>query len=75
MLDDPNSKLDFSPDRVEVSKSGDLAFTKGAYTTTETNPKTKKPFNDKGAYVTVYVKQADGGWKVLADISTSEIPR
>src|SRR5712664_3883228 len=60
MLDDPNLKINFSADRVEISASGDLASTKGSYTLTLTNPKTKKPVDDKGSYVTVYKKQADG---------------
>jgi uncharacterized protein (TIGR02246 family) len=70
---DPNFKLNFSADRVEISAGGDLATTKGSYTMTVTNPKTKKPLDDKGSYVTVYKKQADGGWKVVEDINTSEL--
>lgn len=73
MLADPNSKLVFSSDRVEISASGDLATTKGAYTMTMTNPKTKKPMEDKGSYLTVYRKQADGGWKAIEDMTVSEI--
>jgi len=73
MLDDPNLKINFSADRVEIGASGDLATTKGSYTQTTTNPKTKKPVEDKGSYVTVYKKQADGGWKAVEDITASEI--
>ena len=73
LLDDPNSKLNFSSDRVEISASGDLATTKGSYTLTVTNPKTKKPIEDKGSYVTVFKKQADGGWKAIEDINSSEV--
>ena len=39
-----------------------------------TNPKTKKPVTDKGKYVTVYKKQADGSWKAVADILNSDMP-
>ena len=39
---DPNASLDFHPDKVEVSKSGDLAYSQGMYTFTSTDPKTKK---------------------------------
>ena len=69
----PTSKLTFSADRVEISTSGDMATTKGSYTLTVTNPKTKKPIEDKGSYITVYKKQADGGWKVIEDMTASEI--
>ena len=73
MLDDPNFKINFSADRVEISAGGDLASTKGSYTLTLTDSKTKKPVDDKGSYVTVYKKQADGGWKAVEDITASEI--
>lgn len=73
MLDDPNIKLNFSSDRVEMSADGDLATTRGSYTMTVTNPKTKKPVDDKGSYMTVYKKQADGAWKVIEDMTTSEV--
>jgi uncharacterized protein (TIGR02246 family) len=73
MLDDPNLKLNFSSDRIEVSASGDLATTKGSYTSTMTNPKTKKTMEDKGSYLTVYKKQADGSWKAVEDMIASEV--
>jgi len=72
MFADPKGKLAFSTERVDISASGDLATTKGSYTMTMTNPKTKKPVEDKGSYITVYKKQADGNWKAIEDITTSE---
>jgi uncharacterized protein (TIGR02246 family) len=74
MLDDPNLKLDFSADRIEISQAGDMATVKGSYTGTMTNPKTKKPMEDKGSYLTVYKKQADGSWKAIEDTNVSEMP-
>jgi uncharacterized protein (TIGR02246 family) len=71
---DPNLKLEFSPQRVEVAKSGDVAFSQGTYTMVVTDPKTKKPVTDKGSYVTGYKKQADGSWKAISDINESEVP-
>ena len=41
---------------------------------TMTDPKAKKPVTDKGKYVTVYKKQADGSWKAVADIMNSDMP-
>jgi uncharacterized protein (TIGR02246 family) len=73
MLDDPNFKLNFSADRIEISQSGDMAFTRGSYTATMTNPKTKKPMDDKGSYLTIFKKQADGNWKAIEDTNTSEM--
>lgn len=34
---------------------------------------TKKPVDDKGRYVTVYKKQADGSGKAVEDLAGSEI--
>lgn len=73
-LADPNLKLEFGPQRVEVGKSGDVAFTQGSYQMTATDAKTKKPIADKGSYVTGYRKQADGSWKAVSDINVSEVP-
>jgi uncharacterized protein (TIGR02246 family) len=73
-FDDPNSSLAFQASRVEVAKSGDLGYAQGAYTETTTDPKTKKPVTDKGKYVTVYKKQADGSRKVVADIWNTDMP-
>jgi uncharacterized protein (TIGR02246 family) len=74
MVNDPALTLKFQASRVEVSKSADIGYSEGSYTMTMTNPATKKVINDKGSYVTVYRKQADGSWKAVSDIATSEVP-
>jgi ketosteroid isomerase-like protein len=33
-----------------------------------------KPITDRGKYVTVWKKQADGNWKVVVDIFNSNLP-
>ncbi len=73
-LDDPNFAMTFQGSRFEVAKSADLGYTQGTYTMTMTDPKTKKPVTDKGKYVTVYKKQADGTWKAVADMTSSDMP-
>jgi uncharacterized protein (TIGR02246 family) len=74
MYDDPNFALTFQASRVEVARSADLGYTQGAYSLTITEPKTKKPVTDKGKYVTTYKKQADGTWKAVADMVSSDVP-
>ena len=64
---DPNLKLAFSSDRVEVAQSGDLASSRGHYSMTMTDKATNKPVDSTGTYLTVYKKQDDGSWKVVAD--------
>ncbi|MGE5722072.1 MAG: YybH family protein [Sphingomonadales bacterium] len=66
---DPAFKLDFSNAKTEVAAAGDMAYTRGSYTVTYTNPQ-KKVVTEKGSYVTVFKKQSDGGWKAVEDINT-----
>lgn len=69
---DPNFSLTFQAVRVEASNGGDMVYSQGTYTMTTTDPKTKKPVKDKGKYLTVYRKQADGSWKAVADTFNSD---
>lgn len=68
MLKDPNFSIDFSNDQTRVASSGDLAYTRGTYTVSYTDPRTKQKTTERGSYVTVLTKQEDGTWKVLEDI-------
>lgn len=67
---DPNLKLAFSSDRVEVAQSGDLASSRGHYSMTMTDKATHKPVDSTGTYLTVYKKQKDGSWKAVEDFIT-----
>ena len=69
---DPNSSVAWESTRTVASKGGDMVFSQGTYTSTMTNPKTKKPMTDKGKYLTVYTKQADGTWMAIADTYNSD---
>jgi uncharacterized protein (TIGR02246 family) len=57
----------------DVKVSGDIAVETGAYEMTST-PKKGKAMNDKGKYITVWQRQADGSWKVIRDIFNSDLP-
>jgi uncharacterized protein (TIGR02246 family) len=74
MASDPVTSLKFTASKVEVAKSGDIAWTQGSYTLTLTDPQSKQVIKDHGSYVTTYRKQPDGTWKAVADIATSEVP-
>jgi uncharacterized protein (TIGR02246 family) len=74
MVADPAMTLSFKATKVDVAKSGDLGYTQGAYKLTVTDPVTHKVVNDHGSYVTTYRKQANGAWKAVVDIATSEVP-
>ena len=64
---DPNFKMRLSNEKTEVAASGDLAYRRGAFTITFTNPQTKQAQNATGTYLTVFKKQADGSWKTVED--------
>src|SRR5262249_39258713 len=69
----PNLKISWHPDRVSTAKSGELGYTTGAYQMTFTDP-SGKTIPDKGKYVTIWKKEADGSWKVMLDIFNSDLP-
>lgn len=72
LLADPNFSLTFSSTRMMASKGGDMVYSQGTYTMVMTNPKTRTAITDKGKYLTVYTKQADGSWKAVADTFNSD---
>ena len=74
MTADPALSLKFQASKVEVAKSGDVGYTQGSYTLAATDPTSKQIINDHGSYATTYRKQADGSWKAVVDIASSELP-
>jgi ketosteroid isomerase-like protein len=71
---DPNFSLTFAADKVEIAAGGDMAYTQGHFTETETSPGAQAKLVQSGSYVTVYKKQADGSWKAVADIASNGPP-
>ncbi len=74
MVEDKNFAITFAATKIEVSKASDIAYSQGAYAMTLTDPKTKKAVTEKGKYITVYKKQADGTWKPAADMINGDGP-
>ena len=74
LVSDPALDMHFSADKVGVSESGDLAYTRGPFKLTVTDGATNKPVTLIGTYVTIYRKQADGSWKAVEDIATPTPP-
>ena len=71
---DRNFALSFEPVQVEVSKGGDLAYSRGAYTATSTDPTTNRPVTAIGKYVILYRKERDGRWVAIHDINNRDAP-
>jgi uncharacterized protein (TIGR02246 family) len=69
-LKDPAFALDFANERTEVAAGADLAYTRGTFRVTFTDPSTSKPQTQTGSYLTVFRKQKDGSWKAIEDYAT-----
>ena len=72
MLTSPGAAISWKATKVEVAKTGDLAYVSGTYEETMTDA-SGKPVKDRGKYVEIFKKQADGTWKVVADIWNSDL--
>jgi ketosteroid isomerase-like protein/quercetin dioxygenase-like cupin family protein len=64
----PGFSLSWTPAEADVAASGDMAYTTGTYDMSMAGA------TEKGKYVTVWKKQADGSWKVSQDIFNSDAP-
>jgi ketosteroid isomerase-like protein len=73
MLDSPSFVGGWKATKVEVARSGDLAYVSGNYEFTEKDD-SGKPITDKGKYLEVWRKQLDGSWKCVAGMFNSDLP-
>ena len=73
MLTSPGAAISWKATKVEVAKGGDLAYVSDIYEETMIDA-SGKPVKDRGKYVEVFKKQADGTWKVIIDIWNSDLP-
>jgi ketosteroid isomerase-like protein len=73
MLDSPDFSGGWKATKVEVARSGDLAYVSGNYEFNEKD-NSGKPITDKGKYLKIWKKQADGSWHCVADMFSSDLP-
>lgn len=67
MLGDPALQFEYKPGEKRVSADGSMAWSTATYTMTLTDSATKQPVTVKGSNLSVWSKQADGSWKLIAD--------
>lgn len=72
MFASPGFVISWQPTRVEVVKSGQMAWVSGTYASTM-NDASGKSVNDRGKYLEVWEKQSDGNWKCAADMWNSNL--
>jgi uncharacterized protein (TIGR02246 family) len=65
--------LNWKPTKVEVARSGDVAYSVGTYHIMFTAPGGSMVMDD-GKYASIWKKQADGSWKMAVDIFNSNTP-
>ncbi|MFL6299142.1 MAG: YybH family protein [Terriglobales bacterium] len=70
---DPADQLTWKAARIEVARSGDLAYSLGTWHLKGKNPKGEE-VEQTGKYLTVWKKQKDGSWKVVADTGNVDPP-
>ena len=59
----------------DVMVGGDLAVETGTFEwTLQPKAAKAKAMTDKGKYLTVWKRQADGSWKIVRDINNSDLP-
>jgi ketosteroid isomerase-like protein len=73
LLSLPGLALSWAPSKVEVARSGDLAYTQGSYRMAFTDSH-GKPATEQGKTLEIWKKQADGNWKCVADMWSSDLP-
>ena len=69
----PGFSVKWQTAKVEVARSGDIGYSQGTYELTMNDPK-GKPVSDRGKYVEIWKKQADGTWKCAVDTFNSDLP-
>ncbi len=63
--------ITWEPTKVDVARSGDLAYLNGWYKMTAKDPK-GNAVEERGKIVEVWKKQPDGKWKCVSDIFNSD---
>jgi uncharacterized protein (TIGR02246 family) len=67
----PGLSIDWKPAKIEVARSGELAYLFGAYSLAWDDG--SKRATDKGKNVEIWKKQRDGRWKCIVDTWNSDL--
>ena len=70
----PNTSVSWKWAKVEVAKSGELAYIYGSYKLTMAATSQSGPLNDTGKFLEVWKKQPRGEWKCTVDMYNSDLP-
>jgi ketosteroid isomerase-like protein len=73
LLTAPGFSGGWQANKIEVARSGDLAYLSGTWEFTM-NDTDGNPATDRGKFVEVFKKQTNGEWKCVSDIWNSDLP-
>ncbi|HKY60458.1 MAG TPA: DUF4440 domain-containing protein [Gemmatimonadota bacterium] len=74
ILTDSTLAFTWRPQRARVAESGELGYTVGDYRISRIDSMGQAAETlDRGKYVTIWRRQPDGTWKVVADIGSSAV--
>ena len=72
LLSLPGLSIDWKPTKIEIARSGELAYLYGAYSLAWDD--SGKRATDKGKNVEIWKKQPNGRWKCVVDTWNSDLP-
>lgn len=72
-IGDPGFSVGWQPMRIEVAESGDIGYAIGTFQGTGVDG-AGDAVEVKGKYIEIWKKQADGSWKVAADMFSPDAP-
>src|SRR6267378_4253946 len=72
LIGNPGFTIDWQISKLEVARSGDLAYTIYAHQMSLDGPN-GKPITDQGKDMAVWKKHPDGAWKMVADTFNSDL--
>lgn len=73
LIGSPGFTIDWQINKIEVARSGDLAYTVYVYQLSLEGPN-RRPINDQGKDLAVWKKQPNGAWKIVVDTYNSDVP-
>ena len=71
LMAEPGFGLSFGPTKIEIAKSGDMAYEIGTFDL-KTNDAQGNATSTRGKYVVVWKKQPNHDWKAVADIFNTD---
>jgi ketosteroid isomerase-like protein len=69
----PHNAVSWKVSNAEIASSGELGYLYGTYSVTLQDPKGGRPVDDRGKFVEIWKKQADGKWKCIVDTYNSDL--